>query len=249
MSRVQVWETGTDSRMTGERRVSGLHCSAATSRRLPAAPQNSLLSTVLQPSWPPVLPPAWAPSSHRTARSSPTLNPLASPLSSPSPNSTPFHTTNNYVLCPLLPSASQLRPQLQRLFSQESCCTQAVPSPRRQFPPLGGIQLPECSPFFTLGVGRAPRDSSRSTSDHVPGSGITSLVGRRCAVGIVQSDAGGRFWLSWNRPPLTAAPSTSTFCEQGNSPVASCCVVTTSRTCLSSPCNMAGEMEAMNFKF
>lgn len=107
------------------------------------------------------------------------------------------------------------------VFSQESCCTQAVPSPRRQFPPLGGIQLPECSPFFTLGVGRAPRDSSRSTSDHVPGSGITSLVGHRCAVGIVRSNAGGRFWLNWNSPPLTAAPSMSTFCEQGNSPVAS----------------------------
>lgn len=105
----------------------------------------------------PGLPPAWAPSSHQTARPSPSLNPLTSSLSSPFPGCTPFHTTNNYVLSPLLPSASQLRPQLQCLLSQESCCTQAVPSPRRQFPLLGGIQLPECSPFFTLGGWKGPK--------------------------------------------------------------------------------------------
>lgn len=54
-----------------------------------------------------------------------------------------------------------------------------------QVPPLRGIQLPECSRFFTWSW-RGPERPSNSTSDHGPGSSVPSRIGHRCAVGVMR---------------------------------------------------------------
>ena len=143
-------ETRTDSpmgdlRMMGENPYAACGCvrmissrpSALSALQCPSAtlgPPSSLLPGLHLPTRLPDPPP---PSTH-----SPRLFQL--PLSTPHP---PFSTLNNELLSPLLSSASQLHPgralfpQLQCLCSQESCRTQAGPSPKgnpatRMFPLL-----------------------------------------------------------------------------------------------------------------
>lgn len=57
----------------------------------------------------------------------------------------------------------------------------------------------------------------------------------------------GKSGFKGNRPPLTAAPSTSTVWHQRNALITSVLYDITSHACLSS--NVVGETEELNFKF